>query len=324
MTDDSGPAASSRPDARTEQAGRWAARHDRGPLPPPERARFDRWLNDDSRNLGAYVRAQAIYRALNYTTAETPLPLQPGRAQAATGRRRVLVGAAAACAAGLLARPVPPDRITLLRREQEAPRRYAWQDATITLDALSAAYVPASAEANRGAGQDAGQGIRVLSGRVGVQAARRTVGLSAGGFLFHAADADFDLALESALPTLVAYRGAILLSDGGRHTVLRGPAIYHLADGGAAPAAHPLTPTGALARRAWRDAQSVLSNTPLAEAVAQFSRYSHTRIEIASDRIARDRVTGSFNLLRPAEFARSVQRLLGCHLTESGNRLILS
>lgn len=321
MSEESGPPECPRPDARTEQAGRWVAAQDRGHLSPSEQARFDRWLKHDSRNVGAYVRARAIYRALNYTTAEAPLLREVARPRAPTvGRRHLFAGAAAACAASLVAGAIPPDRVTLLRREQESPRRYAWQDAIVTLDALSAAYVPASART--------GRGIRVLSGRIGVQAARATARVSVGRFVFQAADADFDLALDAARPTLVAYRGAIGVSDGSLHTVLQGPAIYHL-PGDDAPdqttfIPHPLSATGILSSRAWREAQAVLSNTPVAEAAAQFSRYSRTRIEITNDRIARNRVTGSFDLLRPADFARSVQRLLGCHLSESGGRLILS
>lgn len=311
--------------SRTDQASQWVAMQDRKMLTPGEQARFDRWLQADSRNLGAYVRAQAIYRTLNYTAPATAAPaLMTGpdrKAAQVHGRRRVLGGAAAACIAGLAGQPVPPDQVFLLRRDHEAPRRYHWRGATLTLDALSAAYVPDTGRV--------GHAIRFLSGRIGVQATDMPIHLSAGPLLMQATHADFDLTIDDGRAALIAYAGTIALSAGSTNMLLKGPAFYHLPSApslamNATLSPHPLSPTDILSGRAWRDAQAVLNDTRLADAAAQFNRYSRTRIMIESDRIARSRVTGSFDLLRPVEFARSVQRLLRCRLSETGDRIVLA
>ncbi|GAA4504737.1 DUF4880 domain-containing protein [Gluconacetobacter tumulicola] len=309
--------------SRTDQASQWVAMRDRRTLMPDEQARFDRWLQADSRNLGAYVRAQAIYRTLNYTApvaAAPALMTDPDRKAARIhGRRRVLVGAAAACAVGLTGQSVPPDQVFLLRRDHEAPRRYRWRGATLTLDALSAAYVPDTGRV--------GHAIRFLSGRIGVQATDRPIHLSAGPLLMQATHADFDLAIDDGRAALIAYAGTIAVSVGSTNMLLKGPAFYHLPPAPSLAmntALRPLSPADILSDRAWRDAQAVLNDTRLADAAAQFNRYSRTRIMIESDRIARSRVTGSFDLLRPVEFARSVQKLLRCRLSETGDRIVLA
>lgn len=66
-----------------EAATAWAIRSAEGPLDPSENQLLDDWLSQDSRHLGAYVRAQALWIDLDRVAAldpqadPVPLPVRP-------------------------------------------------------------------------------------------------------------------------------------------------------------------------------------------------------------------------------------------------------
>ncbi|MFW7267120.1 DUF4880 domain-containing protein [Gluconacetobacter sp. Hr-1-5] len=308
-------------DNRTAQANEWVAILDALAVSDAERRRFDAWLQEDMRNLGAYLRAQAIFRSLDYMPDEiAAVAATPAPAEARPGRRRVLAGAAAlaACCSGLIATRSTSERILLRRTAREAPGRFFLQGGLITMDSLSMAYFPSHGRLSD---------IQMVSGRMGVQTASRPVRIRTGALVLHAVDADFDLLADGRNISVVAYQGSIAISRQGASRTIAGPSVFSMVSvpdgesiGGRAGV---LATRDIAASRAWRDARIVLDNAPLRDAVAQFARYSETRMLVANQAMSTQRLTGTFNLLRPHYFARTVQMLLRCQLAEPDARTIV-
>ncbi len=88
----------------SEQAARWVIREDAGALRLDEQWELDAWLRQDSRHLGAYVRARAQWIdldrlcALNGPTAQTAIA--SGAREGMTRRELIAAGIAAAAAVG--------------------------------------------------------------------------------------------------------------------------------------------------------------------------------------------------------------------------------
>lgn len=88
----------------SEQAAHWVMREDAGSLASDERRELDIWLNADSRRLGAYVRARALWVDLDRLAAlNGPMPFAATATRGRRGmsRRELLAaGIAAATAVG--------------------------------------------------------------------------------------------------------------------------------------------------------------------------------------------------------------------------------
>ncbi|MBB2169460.1 hypothetical protein HLH36_14055 [Gluconacetobacter aggeris] len=300
---------------RARQAEEWIIRQDGEPLPATDSARLDAWLKEDSRNFGAYVRAAALYRALDYAAAPQSMPVN---ARFPVSRRMAIAGAAAACGALFVTKRVPPDPLFFVRHAHEAPRRYAWQGNVLILDALSDMDVPQS---SRGS-------VQVLSGRIGVEGTGSGCHLSAGGFSVQTRHADFDLSVHRDGIELVNYGGDVRVSSHGSVMRLDAPAVYRLslpAEGTPAVARHDsMKDAESLTRRAWRGGQIVLRNTSLVAAASQFMKYSPIVISIDNPVLADQLVTGRFSLLQPYDFARAVQKLFRCGLQATKDRIVLT
>nr|WP_246385080.1 DUF4880 domain-containing protein [Gluconacetobacter asukensis] len=308
-------------DHRATQANAWVSILDAVSVSDADRRRFDAWLQEDVRNLGAYLRAQAIFRSLDYMPGA--IAAAAGRsapAEIGTGRRQVLAGAAAlaACFSGLVATRSTSERIILRKTAREAPGRFFLPGGLITMDSLSMAYFPSQGHMSD---------IQMVSGRMGVQTSSRPVRIMTGGLVLHAADADFDLSADGRNISIVAYRGTVAVSRHGASRTVAGPCVFSMVSDpaieGVGGRARELAKRDMAVNRAWRDARIVLDDAPLRDAVAQFARYSETRMLVASPTMSAQRLTGTFDLLRPHYFAKTVQMLLRCQLTEPDARTII-
>lgn len=306
-------------------AAGWVARCDRGALSPAERAKLDAWLAADRRHLGAWARANAVFARFDRARALGP-DFKPRHtrelgAPANRARRRFLWlgGAAAAGLAGFVLWPASGRR--LATRLGEILRVPLEDGSAITLNSDSI--------------------VEVQFGK-----ARRLVRLLQG-------EALFDVAKDAARPFVVDVAAASVVAVGTSFSVRRagGAAIEVMVREGvvmftpAGIAAHPLRlaadtlavadinqpvrtqvlqPVDVRRRLAWRDGMLSFDGDTLAEAAAQFARYSDVRIVIRDPAVAKRRVVGRYSATDPAGFARAVALGMHLHSARRGNTVYLS
>lgn len=75
---------------------------------------------------------------------------------------------------------------------------------------------------------------------------------------------------------------------------------------------------------AWREGVLRFDGTSLAEAAAEFNRYSNTRIVIDDPDVARIEIGGTFRASNAEAFARLLRDAYGLHIAEEGNRIRIS
>jgi len=73
----------------------------------------------------------------------------------------------------------------------------------------------------------------------------------------------------------------------------------------------------------WMRGQLIFDHTPLSEAVAEFNRYSSTKIAVASPEAAAIPVGGIFRISDSKSFARAVAETYNLHLTLRGSEVVL-
>ena len=74
---------------------------------------------------------------------------------------------------------------------------------------------------------------------------------------------------------------------------------------------------------AWRTRRLEFSNTPLAEAVEEFNRYSSTQVVIGTRELAERRVSGVFRIGDTEGFLYSLREALGVESHEAANEVVL-
>jgi transmembrane sensor len=152
-------------------------------------------------------------------------------------------------------------------------------------------------------------------------------------------EALFDVALDALRPFVVEAARARVLASGTSFTVQRGPGeavevlvrqgavdlldasvagslrlaantLARVAPGRAAQV-EPVRPLEVSRRLSWRDGMLSFDGDTLAEAAAQFARYSALRLVIDDADTARRRVVGLYAASDPAGFARAVALSMG-------------
>jgi transmembrane sensor len=75
---------------------------------------------------------------------------------------------------------------------------------------------------------------------------------------------------------------------------------------------------------AWRRGLLILNHTMLADAVAQMNRYNERKIIIADADAGRQRIDGTFPTNNVDLFGRVARNILGLHVSQSGNDIVIS
>jgi len=168
--------------------------------------------------------------------------------------------------------------------------------------------------------------------------AARPFDVEAAGTLTRAIGTEFNVDMSSANVTVSVLEGVVQVSTpdssvDGRPSVADISAATHpraeaIAKGQAIefrPTEHRLVPEKANLGRidAWRTRRIEFSNTPLAEAVEEFNRYSSTRIVIGSRSLADRRVSGVFHISDKKGFIYSLHEALGVEAHSSLNEVVL-
>jgi transmembrane sensor len=315
--------------ALDETAARWAVRVDAGSLSAEEEAELDRWTAADPRHAGAFARAMAanayFERAAALGASSAPQAEAPETDQPQPGRisRRVwLGGGAGAIAASLLA-------IVGIRNWQAGERiqttrgsirRSALADGSaVTLNTAAAIDVALKPHL---------RAVRLLAGEVNFDVAKdraRPFLVDAGPVRITVVGTSFIVRLLEAGAVAVTVREGIVdvSQDGAAATRL--VAGDRLVTGGSAPHARQrLSATDVDRLGLWQSGQIDLTDMTLADAVAEFARYSDQHIAIRDPAIARMKVAGIYSTSDPAGFAEAAAQSLDLKMSRSTDTILLS
>lgn len=310
-------------------AAAWVACCDRGPLSPGQQTRLDAWLKADPRHMGAWARANAVYAQFDRARALAPDydPHQfdaPGAdVPADRTRRRVLWMGGVAAAAGLAG-------VAFLRapRQHFSTRlgevlRVPLQDGSaITLNSVSEVVVQFDHMQRL---------VRLLRGEALFDVAKeaaRPFKVETGHSSVVAVGTSFTIQRVAARAVEVMVReGSVDFSAADmsrRHPIRLTADTMVVVDPVHAIRVESLRPLEVDRRLAWRNGMISFDGDSLAQAAAEFARYSSMRIVIDDPTVARRKVVGLYSATDPVGFARAVALGMDLHVERRGNSVHLA
>jgi transmembrane sensor len=316
----------------------WAAKAERG-LSPEESAELDLWLEEESRHLGAFVRAQAAWihaeRAKvlgrmpedEETVLHQALSDEPARSRTLT--RRMVVGGGGALAASIAAACVfGLDRYRTLESGIGEIRHIAFDGGTtLTLDTDTRVDVTLSSHDRK---------LALVRGKLFLDVTRLQelpFVLKVGSFLFETVEGAFSLqSLANAPVVALVAKGLLKVSQsqgmfGERRTVAVASDHAITLPFDQEMRARDVRPVAAAQREqflAWRDGMLSFGGELLADAVRAFDRYGSTRIVVVDAGLARQKVTGLFKADDPRGFATAVAASFEGVVTSDGDVIRIS
>jgi transmembrane sensor len=299
------------------EAAEWAARMDRGPLQPEQEKLFQAWLDEDRRCMGAYGRMQAIAltseraRALGpdfNPAAFTPPAIFP--------RRRVLQWGGAVAATLLFGVGGAFEMLRYRGRfatGKGETKVVALKDGSVvTLNTASEIQV------NYG---EAMRSVELVQGEALFDVAKdktRPFVVTAGDTNVRAVGTSFTVRRLEAAPVQVLVREGVVevfkpATNAAPVRVSANSMAEAPLDNEAAIAARPVPPVQLHRQLAWQTGQIAFEGETLAQAVAEFARYSDTKIVIDDPALAREEIAGLFKATDPVGFAQTIAISLNAH-----------
>jgi transmembrane sensor len=301
------------------EAAEWAARTDRGPLGPERESQFLAWMNTDTRCIGAYGRMRAI--ALTSERARAlgpdfdPAAFTPNSAFGTARRRFLLMGGAIAATALLgLGGAWQLGRLRgRFATGKGETKVVALKDGSVvTLNTASEIRVTFS---------DTLRGIELLQGEALFDVAKnkaRPFVVMAGDTNVRAVGTSFTVRRLEAAPVQVLVREGtveVFKPETGitpvrisANSMAEAPLAHD-----AEIAARPVLPAQLHRQLAWQTGQIAFEGETLAQAAAEFARYSDTRIVIDDPALAREEIAGLFKATDPVGFAQTIAISLNAH-----------
>lgn len=314
-------------EAINDQAMRWVARIDRAEPSDALAADLEAWLAGDPRRRGAFLRAEAAWRALDRAAVPIDMAQEEDHTDRVEHRsprvsRRWMVAGAGGLAAslalgiGLFALPdVATTRIDTARGEI---RRVPLDDGSMAVVNTGSRLAVQLRSDQRNVELDSGEAwfqvakqptrpFVVSAGDVRV----RAVG-TAFSVRRHGGGADVQVT-EGVVEAWVAGNAARPLRIG------QGERAFIPTTGGA-------TTSNAAAIEidrslAWRTGQIVLEGNTLGEAAAEFNRYNDRQIVIADPGLAAENLVGRFRTNEPEAFVDAVAVTLGARVENAANTI---
>lgn len=300
-----------------QEAARWVARRDAGPLSEAESRALDTWCAGDPRRLGALVRLEAVNARI-------------GRAQALQGmapRRRfgwrapvavaaaLLLGLALVWQLGLFA-PAQTERRVLATRLGEQYRAQLVDGSTVELNTASRASVELRPDTRE---------VRLSSGEalfeVAKDKARPFVVRTALGDV-RAVGTMFSVRVDDGLDVTVSEGVVSIERDGA--VVARIAAGERFALSGSGDAVRAARPPEEIQRAfAWREGKLAFAGETLAEAAAAFNRYNAVRIDVVGKARAM-RFGGYYRASDPEGFVEALAESLPIEMRREGTTLIVT
>ena len=292
------------------EAADWAARVDRGPLSPGDAQQFQDWLDRDVRCPGAYarIRALALYseRAQALGSDFDPNNFVPA---AGPSRRRALAIGSAIAATTLIGVTGTWHVLRLHGRFSTGKgetKVVALQDGSVvTLNTASEIVVNYS---------DALRSVELIRGEALFDVAKHKVRpfvVTAGHTNVRAVGTSFTVRRMDATPVQVLVReGVVEVFEPTAGTqpvrVSANTLVEAPQDRDGAMTASPV-PTAQMHRQmAWHSGQLAFEGETLAQAAAEFARYSDIRIVIEDPALAREEIAGLFKATDPVGFAQKI------------------
>lgn len=330
-------------------AADWAARLDARPLTADEQAELDAWLATDPRCLGAFARARAVIIPLgaSHPVTASLMKARPVAARPSLSRRTLLWtgGAIAAGIAGVatvtVERPAPRTRRfeSLMGEIRHIPLDDGSHITLNTDSALTVEFGPTR------------RLVRLLRGEAYFEVAKapdrpfivmgpfvqvRTVGTAYNVRLHDTHTLQVDLtsgrvALENPpSPLMQSLQTATggwpagtddlspVFMDAGHRATITLPTDRKML------ISIETLETDIMARGlAWRDGQLAFENASLAQAAAEFARYSPRRLLIPDRDLAGRHISGLFATTDPEGFARAAALSLGAHVKSEDDHIVL-
>jgi transmembrane sensor len=290
------------------EAAEWAARMDRGPLDEAQEKQFLAWLGADRRCMGAYGRMRAI--ALTTERARAlgpdfdPAAFEPKRP---FSRRGLLQwgGAIAACALVGVGGTweVLRHRGRFITGKGETKVVALKDGSVVTLNTASEIQVNYS---------EALRSVELIQGEALFDVAKnktRPFVVSAGDTNVRAVGTSFTVRRLEAAPVQVLVREGVVevfkpATDAAPVRVSANSMAEAPAD--TVIAARPIALAQLRRQLAWQKGQIAFEGETLAQAAAEFARYSDTRIVIDDPALAREEIAGLFKATDPVGFAQTI------------------
>jgi len=308
------------------EAAQWAARMDRGPLEPDQEKQFLAWLGEDVRCMGAYGRMRAIALSSERARALGP-DFDPAAFESQTGlgarfgatlpRRRMLQLGGAIAAAALVG--VTGTWQVLSHRGRFATGKgetkvVALKDGSVvTLNTASEIQVNYT---------ETMRSVELVQGEALFDVAKnkaRPFVVSAGDTNVRAVGTSFTVRRLDAAPVQVLVReGVVEVSkpaiDAAPVRISANSMAVAQEDSDGIIAARPVPPAQLHRQLAWQTGQIAFEGETLAQAAAEFARYSDTRIVIEDQALAREEIAGLFKATDPVGFAQTIAISLNAHV----------
>jgi transmembrane sensor len=320
--------------AAREQAADWISRIGRG-LDAEEQAQFLRWRSSPANaraleQLSALWREMDVLKELANVIPEPPLPRRaprrawhPLRAAVFAAFVLAMVGVGylahrlitARDAPALASRPPAMDFATAVGEQREVPLA---DGSLLAINTGSLVQVVALSRESRE--------LRLVRGEAHFTVAhdpQRPFRVNAGGHVVQALGTAFDVQLLDAggLRVIVTDGHVKLLSGSGTVGDLkRGQAMRLNADGSAEIS--QLSDDAMASRLAWRTGMLMFEGQTLAEVLAEFSRYTETRLVIADDRLRDLRIGGYFAAGDTAALREALRANFGIQSTVDADGVI--
>ena len=283
----------------------WAAKADRGPLSAQDQAALEAWAEADPRRAGAYARALAANAYFDRAAALGPGFRPERRVEARPmDRRRLLAlggGVLAMSVAAAIGAPIFMRRDRIVTPKGDVRRISLAEGSAITLNTDTALQPSLGPEMRR---------VDLVRGEALFDVARdpaRPFMVFAGDVRIQAVGTSFTVRMHDDRRVEVAVREGVVEVRRSTQTEpvrlgVQDVAVVPVAGGIAKAAA----PAGTLERAmAWREGRLDLAGMTLAEAAAEFSRYSDRLILIDDPSVAAMRVAGVYSISDPEGFARA-------------------
>lgn len=310
-----------------EAAAAWAAKADRGQFTPEDQSAFEHWLSSDSRRAGAYARALAVNAHFDRAAALGPgfSPSEfeePDARRPAFDRRKFMLAGGAAIAAsvaGIAGYGIVSAGDAVVTAKGDLRRIALAEGSAITLNTNSRVE-PRIEERLRQ--------VHLVKGEALFDVSRDRI----RPFVVHAGDVRIRvLGTSFSVRRFDDDSVQVSVLEGVVEVGTEGGSQYQRLTSGQRSRILPegvfqteRLPQVALERSVgWRHGLIDLNGITLAEAAAEYARYSDRRIEISDPAIGAMEVTGVYSTSDPLGFARAAALSLDLRAEPTANGMRL-
>ncbi len=304
------------------EAARWVWRLDRDGRTPELEAQLETWLAGDTRRLGTFLKAEAVWGLLDRARD----PTQPAerrsspRRTSLTSRRILLAGTGGALAAAMVGGGVLIWREESFRTGVGEVRRVPLKDGSAAVINTASALDVAFRQKQRT--------VRLQDGEAWFQVAsdvERPFVVEAGAIRVRAVGTAFSVRRRANGADVLVTEGVVeVWAQGAARAPTRLKAGQRaFVDNDAAIHEAVATPTTVDRKLEWRYGKIDLAGETLREAVADFNRYNARKLIIADPAIADERLYGVFNTDGTDAFAAAVSTSLGVEVEIRSAQIIL-